>query len=329
MPRIVSLITALSLLLLPAGGVSGTIREGQTEGNILWGDLKIKANPPNLRIPLSFMVILYDASGSIVNRTTIPNNGRYRFGRVPNGEYEIAIEADSRELARVYILIQEVRFTDIRKDLQLEWRGAPGETASAPVLDRYPRSSDNGALMDKALAATAGKKYPEASALLKQIVQADPKDFEAWAELGTSLFMQGDRGEAEKAYKRALEQRAGYPVALLNLGKLQFAQKKYDECIQTLTQMISVNPDSAEAHRFLGESYLQIKKGSVAVKHLERAIQLDPNGQAEAHLRIAGLYNAAGYKNLAAAEYEKFLARKPDYPERQKLEKYIQENKKP
>jgi Tfp pilus assembly protein PilF len=84
----------------------------------------------------------------------------------------------------------------------------------------------------------------------------------------------------------------------------------------------------AEARRFLGESYLRVKKGSLAVRELEEAARLDPAGQAEAHLSLAALYDAAGYKDRAAAEYEQFLAKMPDHPDRKKLEKYIQDNKK-
>ena len=37
---------------------------------------------------------------------------------------------------------------------------------------------------------------------------------------------------------------------------------------------------------------------------------------ADAHLRLAMLYNGAGMKDKAAAEYEQFLKKKPNYPER-------------
>jgi Tfp pilus assembly protein PilF len=78
----------------------------------------------------------------------------------------------------------------------------------------------------------------------------------------------------------------------------------------------------------LGEAYLQIKKGSVAVGYLNEAIRLDPQGKADVHLRLALLYNAAGMKDKAAIEYEEFLKKRPNYAERKKLEQYITENKK-
>jgi Tfp pilus assembly protein PilF len=73
---------------------------------------------------------------------------------------------------------------------------------------------------------------------------------------------------------------------------------------------------------------LQIKNGSNAVVYLYEAIKLDPIGKADAHLRLAALYNGAGLKDKAAAEYEQFLQKKPDYPDRRKLELYISQNKK-
>jgi tetratricopeptide (TPR) repeat protein len=298
--------------------------------HILYGDLKIEAKP-DAALPLSFVVLLRNINGLVIDRTIIPNNGRYRFMKVPNGEYEIVVEAESRELASVSFLLLEKRATDIRKDLLLEWKSDSPAARAKPglmsVRDMYPRSSANAELMDKAMAASAIKNYREAAMLLEQIVGADPKDFEAWTELGTAHFMQGDKGEAEKAYKRALGLRPSYPVALLNLARLQFSQKNYEAVIQTSGQLTALHPESAEAHRLLGEAYLQTKKGSKAVPELEEALRLDPAGQAEAHLRLAALYNAAGYKNLAAAQYEQFLAKRPDYPEKKKLQEYIRQNK--
>jgi len=49
---------------------------------------------------------------------------------------------------------------------------------------------------------------------------------------------------------------------------------------------------------------------------------------AQAHLRLAALYNAAAMKSRAAEEFEAFLKKKPDYPDRKTLEEYISQNKK-
>jgi tetratricopeptide (TPR) repeat protein len=72
---------------------------------------------------------------------------------------------------------------------------------------------------------------------------------------------------------------------------------------------------------------LQLQKGSKAVVYLNEALRLDPEGMAPVHLRLAKLYNAAGMKSKAAGEYEEFLKKRPNYPDRKALEQYITQNK--
>jgi TolA-binding protein len=89
---------------------------------------------------------------------------------------------------------------------------------------------------------------------------------------------------------------------------------------------VKLSATSPDANFLLGEAYLQIKKGSKAVPYLTEAAKL---GKADAHLRLATLYNAVGLKDKAALEYEEFLKKRPDYKDRKALEQYISENKKP
>ena len=115
-------------------------------------------------------------------------------------------------------------------------------------------------------------------------------------------------------------------VALMNLGKLQLSAKEFDKAVVTFTNAANADRNSAEAFHYLGESYLQVKQGSKAVVAMNEAIRLAPIEKADLHVRLATLYNAAGLKGQAANEYKLFLAKKPDHPEKEKLEKYIQDN---
>ena len=133
----------------------------------------------------------------------------------------------------------------------------------------------------------------------------------------------------KKSYRSALTAKPDYFKALLNLGRVQMARKNYEGAIESLDASLKIEPKSASANFFLGQAYLQVKKGSKAVVYLNEALTLDPIGMADAHLHLAALYNGAGMKDKAAAEYEQYLKKKPDSPDRAKLEKYISENKKP
>ncbi len=319
------------ILFLVATGVTPAQIGG---GHTLYGDFKIEGFKDDGSGAQNFHLLLFSSDlGRVLFRQPINNNGRYRFFNVVNGAYILIIEFENQEIGRMDIVIGERTKTDIRRDLNLQWRGGPdsGNEAKAgatSVADQYARSPENKSLFERAQEAIKKDDSAQAISLLRQVVSADPKDFEAWTELGTACFKQKKIDDAEKAYATALEKRPAYIVALLNLGKLRISQKKYDAAIEVLTQAVTAQPQSAEINYWLGESYLQIKKGSKAVGYLNEAIRLDPTGMAEVHLRLATLYNAAGLKDRAAAEYEQFLAKKPDYPDKKKLEQYIQENKK-
>jgi tetratricopeptide (TPR) repeat protein len=277
-------------------------------------------------------VILYTKGDQVYARQRISPNGRYRFMDVFDGDYYIVIEAENKEVARVSLFISTTSPTELKQDIALEWRSTGFRTRGSGVVsvaDAYNRSSANKSLYQKSAKEIESKSYPQAIATLLGLVAADPRDFPAWSDLGMLYFIQKDYEAAENSYASALKAKPDYFRALLSQGRVQLARKNYTGAIESLEAAVKVEPKSASANFFLGEAYLQVKKGSKAVGYLNEALSLDPVGMAEAHLRLAALYNGAGMKDKAAVEYEEFLKTKPDYPDRKKLEEYISANKKP
>jgi Tfp pilus assembly protein PilF len=298
-------------------------------GNLtLFGDVKVDESKADNERMLSLTVVLYNLSGNIMGRQTVPSGGRYRFTGVREGEYDLAVEVETREVARVRVNVMGPPGSDYRQNLEFELKGSASEgkpkVATISAADLYKRPAQNVAVFDKAQKAVDAKRYPEAVDLFKQIVENDSHDFQAWTELGTSYLLLGKIEEAESSYQRAIEERPQFFLALLNLGRMRVATKKFEQAIDPLSRAVTLQPESAEGNFLLGESYLQIKKGSKAVPYLNEAARL---GRPNAHLRLATLYNAVGMKDKAAIEYEQFLKKKPDYPDRKKLEDYIIANK--
>jgi tetratricopeptide (TPR) repeat protein len=294
---------------------------------MVYGDFKVDESKAEGPVPQSFDIILYSNTfGRIWGRQTVSNNGRYRFPDVQEGEYEIIVEVENVEVARLHISLLR---QELRQDIELEWTAsrAAKKAVAISAADFYERTSSNKKRFGKAEEAIDKKDYAQAATLLRQLVSDDPKDFQAWTELGTVSLMQKEPGEAEKNYLRAIEERPTFILALVNLGRLRLAQKSFEGAVEILDKAVQAQPQSADANYYLGEAYLQIKKGSKAVGYLNEAIRLDPVGKADAHLRLAALYNAAGLKSKAATEYEAFLKVKPDYPDKKKLEQYISDNK--
>ena len=328
------LLLAALLPLALAGAAHAQVfpDPGASNGiHTLFGDIKVEGEPAAGSKATSFVVILYNQSGGVLQRQTVANNSRYRFNDLHNGHYDVSVEVENREVARVRVHVNSIYKSDFREDITLAFNseGKPARAQTVSSADFYKRAPANQSLFDKAQAAADTRKYDQAAAHLEQLVASDAKDFQAWTELGTIRLLQNNAGEAEKAYRAALDARPAFSLALLNLGRVLISQKKYDAAVEPLTKAVEARPDSAEANHLLGEAYLQLKKGSKAVGYLNEAIRLDPGGKAEVHLRLAALYHGAGLKDRAAAEYEQFLAKRPAHPDRKKFEQYVKENKKP
>lgn len=306
---------------------------GQAGGHTLLGDFKVDEKNVDAVVPLSFEVLLYTEGGHFLGRQTVVANSRYRFLNVANGRYDIVVEVEGSEVARIRVSVQSAFKTDFRQDIHLEWRGEPNRQPAKPqtvsAADFYDRPNRNKSLFEKAQRHLDNGLPVEAASLLDEIVKSDPGDFQAWTELGTTHLVLGDVAQAETAYRRAIKERPGFVLALLNLGRVLRNQKRFDESVDPLQRAIQASPNSDDAHFLLGQTYLKLKRGSKAVPHLNEAVRLNPKDKADAHLLLASLYDAAGVKHSAAVEYEKFLAKRPDYSDREKLQHYISQHRKP
>jgi tetratricopeptide (TPR) repeat protein len=296
---------------------------------ILFGDVTVdEGNDKNAK-PLMYEVLLNNLGGTPADRQFVGSGGRYQFINLAAGQYILIVLLDHQEIARMRVEILSGGSERVRQDLELAWKKeAPAKPATISATDVYQRSEANEKLFVNAKEATDQKRYDDAVVTLQKLVAADPHDFQAWAELGTIFLFKQNFDESENAYVKSVTERPQFFLGQLNLGRLRVVRKNFDGAIEPLTKAVEIQPASADANYYLGESYLQIKKGSKAVGYLYEAIKLDPLGRADAHLRLATLYNAAGLKEKAATEYEEFLKKKPNYPDRKKLEDYIAANKK-
>lgn len=301
----------------------------QSNGHVLFGDIKLDESQGSGAPIVTFQVLLYSEAGGLLMRQTVPGDGRYRFVGLRNGRYEVVVEFENKEIARVMVSVNSPFNTDFRQDVELQWKSRSVRTKAGVVsaADFYTRSTANASLLRQAIEASEKKQYDRANLLMRQIVDADDKDFPVWQELGTNFFIKKTFFEAESCYLKALQLKPDYVPAMINLGRLRIVVKNLEGAIEALGRAVKLEPTSPEANYFLGEAYLQAKLGSKAVPYLNAAIKLDPVTMADAHLLLAALYNAKGLKDKAAAEYSAFLKQRPNYSDRKRLEAYISANK--
>lgn len=320
----------LYCLLIPLAFAFAETQATMAQQNFaIWGEIKIDGGEGDSQAPSAVNVILVKIGTGEVGRQTISSRGRYRFTNLTAAEYEVVIEVNEKEVTRARLQIfpnSLSPFYGFRQDFEFAWKSDSSASRAGVIsaADAYTRSAANQALFHKAEDAVAKKKYEQATDVLKQILDNDKADFQVWNLLGTVYLVLEKAVEAEKAYLNAIEAKPTFARALINLARLRSSQKRFAEVIEPLTRAIEQDPQSAEANLMLGEAYLQVKKGSKAIGYLNEAARL---GRPEAHLRLGWLYDAAGMKDKAVIEYNEFLKKRPDYPDRKKLEEYINASK--
>ncbi|HKP70540.1 MAG TPA: tetratricopeptide repeat protein [Pyrinomonadaceae bacterium] len=276
-----------------------------------------------------FSVAVY-AGGAFISRQRIKNGGSFMFHCVPAENVTLVGEVDMAEVSNFSMGRVAPTPATNRQDVFITYSSAPSEQRSGIVsaLYAYERSKENQKQFDRALDELQKKDAASAEKRLKKLVENDPKDFAAWTLLGEIDFNDNQFDDAAKAFEETLALKKDFTPAMLGMGRSLLGAKKFDEAIEVLKRANELEPNSADTNHYLGEAYLQIRKGSLGVPYLNKAIEIAPDAKADLHLRMAALYKNAGATQLAVNEYKLFLQKRPDYPDRKKMEAYIAENSK-
>lgn len=292
--------------------------------SFVYGRVNVSGADPGRKAPR--ITVSYSDLMQPAKRQVIAKGGGYCFKRAGTGGI-LVLEIDGVESARR--MVSDIGTGRIREDFDLDV--SSGRTAAAPpgVVDsRFSRPPNDKTLelYKRAAAAENEGDKKKAVTLIKQIVDADPDDFIAWTELGSLNIGLNLPSDAAEALNKAIAIRPDYTPALLNRGILAAFEKRYGDAIAQFQRAVGSDPKNARAYRLLGEAYLQDRQGTLGLAALDRALELEPVTMAECHLLKARLYDLAGAKSLASAEYRSYLKKVPDAPEKKRLEQYIREN---
>jgi tetratricopeptide (TPR) repeat protein len=144
------------------------------------------------------------------------------------------------------------------------------------ILSKCP--ADRFALLGKANALTATNELAKAERLLREILNSDPEDPYALAELALVRLRLGDETEAESAFKKAASVGPDkYTCPFEGLGILYLKQGKPDRAKENFKKAIEMNP-GIEYMKFNGLARIYINEGRLeeAKKLLSQSIENYP-----------------------------------------------------
>jgi tetratricopeptide (TPR) repeat protein len=167
----------------------------------LFGDLQVEEDKTPGAKPLLYEIVLNNIGGLVAGRQHVSAGGRYQFLNLAAGVYEIVVLLEHEEVARTRVeILAGPAVERVRQDINLAWKSRESaKPATVSATDFYKRTANNEKLFVKAKEATDQKRYDDAITTLQQLVAADPKDFLAWAELGTVFLFKQNFDESEKA----------------------------------------------------------------------------------------------------------------------------------
>jgi tetratricopeptide (TPR) repeat protein len=136
-------------------------------------------------------------------------------------------------------------------------------------------------------------KFIEAEASLKKAIELNPKNNNAYVELGRLYRLQDKLPQAENVFKKAIEINPKNDRAFVELGWIYSDQGKPSQSDDSFMKALAVNPENDFNQVTMGGVYRRHGKFLQAEDAYKKAIELNPANEF-ALLELGGLYREQG-----------------------------------
>lgn len=184
------------------------------------------------------------------------------------------------------------------------------ESLYRQILQAEPRNFD--ALHLLGVMALQLGRHDLAVDYIGEALRLRPEVAEAHNSLGAALIEQGRPAQAETHLRRALELKPQFVEALVNLGNACKDQGKLGEAVAYYGRTLAIRPGYAEALVNLGHALTELGRADEAVTHLLEAIRLNPN-LPEAHNNLGNAFREQMKWPEALAGYHEAIRLRPSF----------------
>lgn len=150
-------------------------------------------------------------------------------------------------------------------------------------------------------------RFNDAERTLSEVVRRMPDYTAARTMLGLALEQQDKPDTALEAYRTAgaLARRKGEPAVQPDLYLARYLMRllRLHEAVEVLKGLVAAVPDHAEAHLLLGRSLSESGSAEPGVRHLQRALELDPTNRPARYV-LARTLQRLGRTDAAAQHFQ-------------------------
>jgi len=129
--------------------------------------------------------------------------------------------------------------------------------------------------------------YQQRIAEAEKLLAQDPKNLNAWVQLGNDYFDTGQAQQAVNAYGKALELDPKNPNILTDQGIMYKQLGWYDKALANFEKAQQIDPKHQQSLVNMGVVYAEnLNQPEKARKTWERAIEIDPSSSASQQLKL-------------------------------------------
>lgn len=150
-------------------------------------------------------------------------------------------------------------------------RPAPAKAVKAPARPRGPRAHD---ILEDGINALYGKDYKKARKLFEKVLSDFPSDLEVSDRARNYLKIVAGRDA-----KTSRESKPERVEDLVDAGVLYHNQQNYEKAIEYFNSALRKQPNADYIFFALASTYCRMGDADSAVRHLRRAVELEPRNR--------------------------------------------------
>ena len=281
------------------------IHRGDTPGNRRQYDF----------LSLQIRVQLQDPTGGTFQEQMPTTDGQLRMSVCRKSIYRLRVTGPTIEEA-IVDSVQPGRGDDLvtvvlHRKLSKEERKAQEATVSMHGL-RIPNKARK--QLAKGDAAMQKGKLAEAEKYYNKAITIYPQYEDARNSLGVALMKQGKRAEGQAAFAGAVAVNHNYAPAQINLAKIAFDDKRYDDAFVLARQALKNEPLNAGALFVAAEAAFFKGEYADTVSYTQSLHSIPHEQYGLAHYLAGKSLEAQHQSDAAIAEYQTFLEEEPTDP---------------
>jgi len=262
-------------------------------------------------VPEAEVEIIWHEDKNIKHKMTANKKGRFAFGGLAGGNWQIFVTADGFGDTQITHAIQQIPDNPLAKVVMND----------PPAPTKVDLLSEDATLVDKGKKLFAEAKYDEALEAYEEFLIKQPDFYQTHLLIGNCYREKGEYEKAMEKYKEALSNAPTDGsdkdvIASINsaIGELYIRKNDLVTAQTYFQKSLSINPKDEILAYNVGEIFFSNNKTAEAIKYFKLASTIKPNW-GQPYLKMGYTYlNTADYKN-AIASFNKFMELSPDSPD--------------